>query len=439
MSASGKPGNIAVRIREAGLAKLEAFRMLEHLVALGPRPACSVNARRAVRWARKTMQELGFDNVCTEPVTVRGWERGTAEEAVLLQSASQGTVPLRVAALGGSVGTLPDGLAGEVVEFKSLDDLDASGDAAKGRIVFLNRPMDPSLLDTFDAYGKAADQRVRGAARAAKVGAIAVLVRSLTLRVDSSPHTGIMVYEEDVPKIPAAALATADADALSQALQTDGRARVFLKMACRETGEVKTDNVMGEITGTEHPEEVVVVGGHIDSWDLGPGAHDDGAGCVQSVEALRLLKELGLKPRRTIRAVMFMDEEFGGTGGKAYADEPARKKEKTIAAIESDRGGFLPLGFTVNGPPEALERVRSWLPALGEAGILRVTAGHGGTDVEPLAQSGCVTIGLVPDSQRYFDVHHCDADTIESVNPRELQLGAIALAILAWNISEHGI
>jgi hypothetical protein len=347
---------------------------------------------------------------------------------------------LRVCALGGSIGTPAGGITAEVVEVRNWESLEKLADSARGKIVFLNRPMPPDRLDTFDAYGAAADQRAWGAMRAAKVGAVAVLVRSMTLSLTRHCHTGVMVYkDEEAPRIPAAALATLDADLLSAVLARQGTARVRLEMGCSEPGTVQTANTMGELTGSEHPEEVVVLGGHIDSWDLGPGAHDDGAGCVQALDALRILKQLGLKPRRTIRAVMFMDEEFGGAGGKAYAHDSARKNEKHVAAVESDRGGFRPLAFTVHGSDPAVERVRSWLPDLGQAGIFTVEKGYGGVDIEPLSESGTVTIGLVPESQRYFDMHHCANDTLDQVNPRELGLGAAAMAILAWKLSEEGL
>ena len=214
---------------------------------------------------------------------------------------------------------------------------------------------------------------------------------------------------------------------------------MFLRLPCRELGKVITHNVVGEITGTERPSEIVLVGGHLDSWDKGTGAHDDGAGCVQSLEALRLIEAAGLRPKRTIRAVLFMDEEMGGTGGKAYAVDGRRDTEHHMAAIESDRGGFLPLGFSVKAGTETVQAFKEWEYLLKPLGMFFIEAGYGGVDINPLSEKGTVTIGLVPDSQRYFDVHHSDNDVLSSVHPRELQLGAVAMAVMAYVLAEDGL
>ncbi len=426
-------------MRAAGLIGMDAYSMLAQLTALGPRLGGSPGAERAVEFTRELMLKNGFENVHLEEVTVRRWERGPQETAVLASGTGKEQTTLSIAALGGSVATPEEGLTAGVIEVKSLEEADKLGDRAKGKIIFFNRPMDPTHLNTFDAYGGAADQRVHGASRGAKVGAVAVLVRSLTMLPDDNPHTGVMKYAEGVPKIPTAALGIKSAELLSRRLQSDPDATVTIKMECRDLGDVVSHNVVGQLTGTELPAEVVVLGGHLDAWDLGPGAHDDGAGCIQSIEALRIIQSLGLKPRRTIRAVMFMDEEFGGTGGRAYAGDQKRKKEKHIAAIESDRGGFIPLGFNVRGDDGKVASVARWLPSLEEAGIVWVKHGYGGVDINPLHDTGTLTIGLVPDSQRYFDVHHSANDVMETVNPRELELGAVAMAALAYILSEEGV
>jgi carboxypeptidase Q len=299
--------------------------------------------------------------------------------------------------------------------------------------------MDPSLIDSFRSYGGAADQRVRGAMEAAKVGGVAALVRSLTLGKNDDPHTGLMTYEGSAPKVPGLAVSTLGADALSSALSADPELKVFLRTNCATLNPVTSFNVCGEIRGEEKPAEVILLGSHLDSWDLGEGAHDDGAGCAHVVEALRLLKLAGVRPRRTIRGVLFMDEEFGGTGGRDYARSERRLGETHIAAIESDRGGFLPLGFGVGGGDKSLRKVLQWLPLLEPSGISWIRPGGGGVDIAPLARSGAVLMGLVPDSQRYFDVHHCRRDILAAVHPRELELGAVSIAILAYLLAEEGV
>jgi len=248
-----------------------------------------------------------------------------------------------------------------------------------------------------------------------------------------------MCYDPQVSKIPAVCVSTRGADLLSEALGKDPSLTVNIKLDCREFEPVISHNVIGQITGMEKPEEIVLIGGHLDSWFLGTGAHDDGAGCAHAVEALRLIKEAGLKPKRTIRAVLFMDEENGGTGGRDYAQAESRKLEIHIAAIESDRGGFVPLGFGIGGSPQAVKYLQQWEVLFKQLGMCWLRAGGGGVDIAPLAEQGTVTIGLVPDCQKYFDFHHCGRDVLEGVHPRELELGAIAMAILAYLIAQEGV
>jgi len=277
------------------------------------------------------------------------------------------------------------------------------------------------------------------AIEAAKVGAIGVLVRSMTTRLDDVPHTGAMRYQEGVPKIPAAALSTLDAEFLSRLLKQDGTVRVRLRLSCENRPEVPSANVLAELTGSEKPDEVIVIGGHLDSWDKGQGAHDDGAGVAQSIEALRLLKELGLRPKRTIRVVLFMNEEYGLSGAREYARVVAEQGPRHIAAIETDAGGFMPRGFGVNGDSAAVRRVQRWAYLFQSIGADRIRPGGGGADVSPLRKLGAATVGLQVDCQRYFDYHHSDSDTFDKVNERELELGAAMLAILAYVLAEEGI
>jgi carboxypeptidase Q len=428
----------AERILKKGLKEQEAYSLLTDLVAIGHRLTGSLQAARAVQYTHKKMLDLGFENVHLEPITVPHWVRGAPEEG-RLESTQLGSHPLSVCAIGGSISTPEKGVSAEVVEVKSFEELQKLNEKAEGKIVFFNRPMDPSLLNTFGSYGGAADQRVRGAVEAAKAGAVAALVRSLTMRLDDFPHTGLMIYDSEVPKIPAACISTKGAAFLSDSLKKDPSLRVYLKLNCQNLPPVISHNVVGQITGSERPDEIILIGGHLDSWDLGTGAHDDGAGCVQSIEALRFLKELGLQPKRTIRAVMFMNEEFGGSGGRDYARADERKGEVHIAAIEADRGGFLPLGFGVGGNPRTIRRLQRWEYLLQSIGMCWIRRGGGGVDIAPLAEQGTILMDLVTDSQSYFDLHHSAKDILSAVHPRHLELGAVAMAVFAYVLAQEGI
>lgn len=434
-----KPSYIKItqNIFKKGLSDLQAYSMLDRLTRLGPRLTGSAQAASAVKLTQQMMQNLGLDNIHLEPTTMNRWIRGASEESKLISS-EFGTVPLAICAIGGSISTPKTGILAHVLEVKSFVELKKRGEEAKGKIIFFNRPMDPTLFNTFTAYGMAANQRVQGAVEAANVGAVAAIVRSLTTRMDDFPHTGMMLYDPKIQKIPAACISTKGANLLSRILKKDPPSRVYMRLNCQTLSPVISHNVIGQITGNEKPDEIILLGGHLDSWDLGTGAHDDGAGCVQSLEALRLIKELGLKPKRTIRAVMFMDEEFGGTGGRDYAKAENRKGEKHLAAIESDRGGFLPLGFGVGRDAQTVKRLQKWEYLFKAIGMYWIRPGGGGVDIAPLAKQGTLLIGLQPDSQRYFDVHHSGRDVLDAVNPRELELGAIAMAVFAYVLAQEG-
>jgi carboxypeptidase Q len=429
---------IATRLTQTGLRELGAYTVLEKILAGGPRQTGSPQADAAVRAMADYMKSLGFENVHTEPTTVGHWVRGTHEEGAIL-SASEGRVPVKVRAIGNSIATPAAGISGAVIEVHSVAELETIGDKARGRIVFFNGAMDPSLLDTFGAYGGAAAQRSGGAVAAAKAGAIAAVVRSLTLETDDDPHTGMMSYDAATPKIPAVTITTSAANRLSTLLKKEPGLRFRFVTSCRTLDPVVSSNVMGDLRGTTNPEEVIVIGGHLDSWDLSAGAHDDGAGCAQSIEAVRLLRALGIRPKRTIRAVLYMDEENGGAGGLDYVKAPARKVERHIAAIESDRGGFVPLGIGVGAKGDTFDRIKRWEPVLQRAGLIWIRPGGGGVDIGPLGETGTILMSLVPDSQRYFDVHHSGTDTLDKVNPRELELGATSMAMMAYLLSEEGV
>ncbi len=418
------PESTVARILSESLGSGQAYAKLQALCTRAPkRLSGSPGAEAAVVWAKQALEADGLENVHLEDCSVPVWQRGTQAALTVREPAAARDTQLPILALGGSVGTQAGAVEGPLLVVTSFEELAASAERAKGAIVLFNRPMDPARLDTFEAYGEAVSQRSRGAVEAAKAGALAAIVRSMTTRLDDFPHTGAMRYEEGVARVPTAALSTAGAERLA-ALARAGGVRLRLELDCR-------------IRGRELPEEIVLVGGHLDAWDVGQGAVDDGSGCVQSIECARLWKRLGLHPRRTLRVVLFMNEENGLRGGLAYRDAHRAELGQHVLAIESDRGGFVPRGFTHSGGPatqSALEPLRLELLRAG-AGELR--AGSGGADISPLGSEGVLMMELLPDPQRYFDYHHCERDTLEAVNPRELELGAACLAALTWFVAER--
>jgi len=432
---------IARKFFDEALVNGKCYEMLEDLCKnVGARLSGSPEAAKAVEWGKREMEKYDFDRVFLQEVMVPHWVRGDIETGAILTSDGKHRKDVPVCALGGSISTIEGGLEAEVVEVKDFDELEKFGmDVIKGKIVFYNRPMDPKLISTGAAYGGAVNQRHRGAAEAVKYGAVGVIVRSMTLSLDDVPHTGSMKYDSVGTKIPAAAISTKGANYLSVLLKTDPNAMFQLELSCKTLPDEKSYNVIGEIRGSEKPEEIILVGGHLDSWDLGEGAHDDGAGCVQSIEALRLFKALKIRPKRTIRAVLFMNEENGLRGGKKYAELAKQNKENHIAAIESDAGGFTPRGFGINANANAVEKVQRWNDVFQDYDLLRISKGWGGADISPLKEHGTVLIGYRPDTQRYFDYHHTAIDTFDKVNKRELELGAAAMATLLYFISEYGL
>jgi carboxypeptidase Q len=402
----------------------------------GHRLSGSAGAERAVRWAKSTMDTLGFDSVWLQPVIVPHWERGAPEQVRVEGSRTAGSFDLRVLALGGSVGTDGRTITAEVVEAKSWSDLERLGEAGiKGKIVFFNRPMDPAKIRSFEAYGGVVDQRVSGASRAARYGAVGVLVRSMTQNHDDWPHTGSLRYDSGTVQIPAVAVSTNDADKISKIIKKEGKLSVSMRLSCQTLADVTSYNVIGQIRGSERPNEFIIIGGHLDSWDVGEGAHDDGAGCVQSMEALSNLRKSGWRPRHTLRCVLFMNEENGLRGGRTYAAEALRKGEIHRCAIESDAGGFTPRGFTFEAEStqfDALFEKITPLRTTFEPMNMTLNPGGSGADISPLKGQGTLLCGYYPDSQRYFDFHHTAADVFESVNKRELELGAASIATMLY-------
>lgn len=431
------------KIYDHALEKGQAYQNLEYLCKkIGPRLSGSTGAQKAVAWTKKLMEDYQFDTVYLQEVMVPHWERGSKETAYILNGKNKITVP--VAALGSSIATPASGVLAEVIEVHNFDQLKKLGESVKGKIVFFNRPFDPKPIESFQAYSGAVDQRSQGAIEAAKLGAVAVIVRSMTHALDNHPHTGGMRYADDVTQIPAAAISTMGAELLSEKIKNSkaGSTQFYLKQNCRTLPDAVSYNVVGEIRGTEKPDEIITVGGHLDSWDLAEGAHDDGTGITQSIEVLRIFKAMNYKPRHSVRAVMFMNEENGLRGGLKYAELAKLKNEKHIAAIESDAGGFTPRGFSVDAPPQIIKgMVKNFHSLLKPYLIEDIEAGGGGADIGPLKRTvpGVVLIGYKPDSQRYFDIHHASNDVFENVNRRELELGAAGIAALTYLIDQKGL
>ncbi|MBW4890304.1 M20/M25/M40 family metallo-hydrolase [Mucilaginibacter sp. HMF5004] len=431
------------KIYDEALVNGQCYQNLHYLCKnIGQRLSGSANAQKAVEWSEKLMKSYGFDKVFLQECMVPHWVRGAKEQGYIIEGSKK--TPVAICALGMSVATPTTGLTANVIELHSLDELKTLGEAGiKGKIVFFNRPFDPRFISTGNAYGAAGDQRFAGPAAAAKYGAAGVIVRSLTEALDNYPHTGTTRSAPGEKQIPAAAISTIAANELSAVLKRSPSAKFFFKQSCQLLPDVKSYNVVGEMTGTENPNKFISVGGHLDSWDLAEGAHDDGTGVTGALEAVRILKALGYKPKNSIRAVFFMNEENGDRGGEKYAELAAQNKEEHIAAIETDGGGFTPRGFGFTGlQGGSLKAInQTWKALLSPYDADKLTAGGGGTDIEPLQGNvpGIVLIGFRGDSQRYFDIHHTPNDVFENVNKRELELGAGAMASLIYLIDKYGL
>ena len=426
----------ANKIKDKGFTDLTAYSLLTELsVGIGPRLAGSENAAKAVEWGRQKMVDLGFQNVRLLPCKVPHWVRGDVEKCQIL---GPSPINLTCCALGQSPATPEGGLTGQVIEVQSIAEAQKLGPKVNGKIIFFNRPFDPTFVGTFASYGRAGDQRFAGPGAAAKLGAKAMLVRSLTADHDDFPHTGVTQFDEKGPKVPCAALSLVAADRLSSAIKLNPDVEIQLSLSCHSLPDADSADVIGEIVGDSKPNEVIVMGGHLDSWDKGRGAHDDGAGVVQGLEALRLIHDLGLKPKRTIRVCLWIDEEQKGSGSEAYLKFVQQGKQGAYAAIESDSGGFAPRAFGTSLSKSNVARFDFALPILRSLEIDGINAnGETGSDIGPLGALHAALFGLSVESQRYFDYHHSDKDTIDKVNPRELELGAIDIAVLAWILANE--
>ncbi len=404
---------------------------------IGGRLSGSAEAQKAVEWGEKLMKEVGLDSVWLQPVMVPHWVRGEKEVATYTTNGIQKNVA--ICALGFSVATPKSGVLAEVIEVKSLEEAKALGSKMEGKIVFFNRPFDDTLINTFKAYGGCVDQRVRGAAVCGEFGAKGVIVRSMTNSIDDYPHTGTMSYG-DLPiekHIPTAAISSKAAEILSDDLQKNPNLKFYFKQSCKTLPDAPSFNVVGEIKGSETPENIFVVGGHLDSWDLGEGAHDDGTGIVQSLEVAYLFKKNNIKPKNTIRIVFFMNEENGTRGAKKYAELATLNKENHIGGLESDAGGHTPRGFSIDANSVHTKLLQSWKKLLSPYGLHDLDKGGSGADISPLKGENVTLVGYRPDSQRYFDYHHTSRDTFDKVNKRELELGSASMASIVYLMDKY--
>lgn len=407
---------------------------------IGHRLSGSAQAAQAVIWGQKAMETAGADRVWLQAVDVPRWVRGK-ESLKLPLGPNNSFISVPMLSLGNSEGTKGKALKASIImvnnfeEFKNLTEAEV-----QGKFVFFNYRFRQDWVNTFAGYGDAVKYRWATPSIAAAKSAAGVIIRSVSTGADDVPHTGSMRYSDSSRKLPEVAIGNQTADKLEAACKARKEVMAVLQSECRMEGTVPSYNVVGEIKGSEHPEEIVVFGGHLDSWDVGEGAHDDGAGCVQAIEVIRTMKALGIRPKRTIRAVLFMNEENGARGGAAYADSALKNKEKTILALESDAGGFSPRGFGTEGmKPHQKLKVQGYAPLFLPYGVYDFSKDEGGADISFLGKQGIPMMGLLPDPQRYFDLHHTNSDVFEEVNHRELKLGAVAMTSMVYLVSEYGL
>ena len=426
------------RVANEILSNGQAYNNLRVLTkTIGGRLAGSPQMYQAEDWGFKALQTAGSDNTWKQACMVPHWVRGGTDQAQALTA--EGKRKLDVVALGNSIGTGKQGLKSEVLMVQSFEELDAKKDQVAGKIVFFNYPFNNTMVRTFEAYGDASKYRGQGPSRAAKYGAVGVIVRSMSHSTDNHPHTGATRYDSLYNKIPAVAIGLQDANWLAERIASSP-VQVSMKTLGTFLPDVEGHNVIGELKGTEFPNEIITVGGHLDSWDNCEGAHDDGAGCVQTIEILRAFKAIGYQPRHTIRFVLFANEENGLRGGTQYAAEAKEKNEQHIFALESDAGGFTPRGFGFTMSETQYQRVLGWQSLIAPYGCSEFSKGGGGADIGPLNRTFNTPVaGLQPDSQRYFDYHHARNDVFEAVNKRELELGAVNMAALLYLVDRYGL
>ncbi|TAG13739.1 MAG: peptidase M28 family protein [Sphingobacteriia bacterium] len=419
----------------------KAYDLLRQLTkGIGGRLAGSSQYNKAVKWGEASLKELGADKVFLQACMMPNWNRGGLDKAsVVLIGGKKTARVLDVLALGNSEGTGGKPIVAAVLAVQNFAELEAKKADVKGKIVYFNYKFNPTNINTGKSYGESGQYRRTGASRAAKYGAVGIIIRSLTEATDNNPHTGAMAYNDSFPKIPALAVGGDDADYLWE-LSKKNSFSASISTNGFFAADVEGHSVIAELTGTEFPNEYITVGGHLDSWDVNEGAHDDGAGIVQTIEVMRALKALGYRPKRTLRFVLFANEENGFRGANKYAEEAQKNKEQHLFALESDAGGFTPRGFGITASVDQLGKIQSWLPLLKPYGTENINVGGGGADIGPLNRIfGTVLAGLMPDGQRYFDLHHARSDVFENVNKRELLLGAVNMAALIYLVDKHGL
>jgi len=428
------------KIYDEALANGNSYEWLDYLSnQIGGRLSGSINYDRSVKWGMGELEMINLDSVWLQPVMIPKWVRGAPEYAHI-ESSPGNTISVPIAALGGSISTPSIGISANVIEVKNFKELKMIGkDSIRGKIIFYNRPMDPTLINTFQAYGGSVNQRTQGAVEAAKLGAVGVIVRSMTTSLDDYPHTGSMYYDglSLNQRIPAAAISTNGAELLSSMLSLNPNIKFFFRQNSKNFPDVLSHNVIAQINGSEKPDEIILIGGHLDSWDLGDGSHDDGAGIVQSMEVLRILKNLNYSPKRTIRVVLFANEENGLRGGTKYAEEARLNNEKHFFALESDAGGFTPRGFSFDTSEKEFKTIKKFENLFIKYGMDNFFIGGSGADIGPLKNGEVILAGLRPDTQRYFDYHHAASDTFDKINKRELELGAAAMTALVYLLDNY--
>ena len=429
-------------IYDYALNNAKSYEWLDFLCnQIGGRMAGTLNAERAVRWGKNELNKLDLDRVYLQNVMVPKWVRGSFEYASIITAPGM-SINVPVCALGGSIPTPSYGLRAQVVEVKSFHELESLGkEKIKGKFVFFNKAMPKNLVDTFSAYKNIVDIRYQGARKAAKLGAVGVIVRSINLRLDDYPHTGNMSYG-DIPnnmRVPAAAISTNGAQLLSSMLSLNDDLYFYLKQDCKNYPEVLSHNIIGEIKGSKFPKDIIVIGGHLDSWDLGDGAHDDGAGIVQSMEVLNIFRQLNYSPKRTIRVVMFTGQKNGLRGGKRYAEIAKQNNEKHLFALESDVGGFSPRGFSFEADNNQFKNINNWQNYFKPYQTDSFSLIKKESAISPLRGNNTVLSYLRTDSQRYFDYHNAATDVFSSVNKRELELGAASIASLIYLVDQYGL
>ena len=440
MAQPSEDAAVIKKIADEILRNGKAYEQLYELTKqVGGRLAGSPQSVKAVEWGKRTLEKNGADNVFLQECMVPHWVRGGQDKAeIIIINKKKSNRPLDVLALGNSMGS-GGTVTAEVLAVADFEELEKRKEEVKGKIVYYNQGFDPTNVKPFVSYGQTGIYRRSGPSRAAKYGAVGVMIRSLTESTANDPHTGGMAYMDSFPKIPAIAVGPRDADAV-WALSKQSSFTLSMTTHGSFLPDAVDHNVIAELKGSEFPNEYITIGGHLDSWDVNEGAHDDGAGVVHTIEVMLALRAIGYQPKHTLRFVLFANEENGLRGGSKYAEVAKEKGEKHLFALESDAGGFTPRGFSIQANKEQMAKLQSWLPLLTQYGTSEITPDGGGADIGPLNRTFGTPVGeLFPDPQRYFDLHHARSDVFENVHKRELLLGAVNMAALIYLVDKYGL